>query len=149
MRLLIATGLLWQLVTSAVWANTLSLSPASIDTGVLDNKRLFFNEAQRQGGQVVADRQNLAKQSNKFENTSGHASHSSITRPESDAVLQYTGVVHSERGVQILLNGVPWQPGQLAIVSARLQADTQLVEIEMDNGVQYRLMPGDAIELRP
>ena len=149
MKMLIAAGLLWQLVNSTVSVNTPSAGPASIDIGVLDNKRLFFNEAQRQVGHVGVDNQNVAKQSNKYENTYGNGSHLSITQLVSDVLLRYTGVVHSERGVQLLLNGFPWQPGQLAIVSARLQADTQLVEIEMDNGAQYRLMPGDSIEIRP
>lgn len=149
MKMLIVAGLLWQLVNSTVSVNTPSAGPASIDIGVLDNKRLFFNEAQRRGGHVGADGQNMAKQSNKIEIAYDNANHSSVTRPESDEVLRYSGVVHSERGVLLLLNGIPWQPGQLGVVSARLQADTLLVEIEMDNGAQYRLMPGDSIEIRP
>ena len=137
MRLLIALALPWQLWHSVLYANTLDSNLTLIDTQALDNKRLFFSEIQRQVGDMDGVDNGKKK----------HITPS--LELGSDEALHYTGVVHSARGVQLLLNGYPWLPGQLAVVSARLHPDTQLIEIETANGELHRLLPGDTLEINP
>lgn len=144
--------LLWQLGHSAVYANTSGVGPAPIDTQALNNKRLFFSQDQRQNGDlsdVSAGKKELVAQSIDSGGLNSAAGNSRSVPLELDKPLHYTGIVRSARGVQLLLNGYPWTPGQLAIVSARLQPDTQIIEIETTNGVIHRLLPGDTIEVKP
>ena len=149
MKLLITIILLWQLGHLAVYANTLGLGSAPIDTQALDNKRLFFNENQRQIGGVGDVKNERVAQSIESDGINGAAGNARLVDFGSDKLLHYTGIVHSARGVQLLLNGYPWTPGQLAIVSARLQPDTQFIEIETTNGAIHRLLPGDTVEVKP
>ena len=149
MRSLILIALLWWLGCSIAYANTLDSNSTPIDTQALDNKRLFFSEMQRKVRDADDVKKTLVTQKKENGGVDRSANHASSTELGSDDVLHYTGVVHSARGVQLLLNGYPWAPGQLDIVSARLQPDTQHVEIKTVNGVLHRLLPGDKVELKP
>ncbi|MEE9336192.1 MAG: hypothetical protein V3U65_19055 [Granulosicoccaceae bacterium] len=149
MRSLITIALLWQLGFLVAYANTLDSNSTAIDTEALDNKRLFFNEIQRQVDGIGNIKKKPVTPKKDSDGIDGSANQASPTERGSTDMLHYTGVVYSVRGVQLLLNGYPWVPGQLDIVSARLQPDTQLVEIKTANGVLHRLLPGDRVELSP
>ena len=131
---------------SVAHANSPGSGPTPIDVLVLDNKRLFFSEGQRQAGNAGYK---PIKQSTKSVDINHSARSTEATELISDEVLHYTGVVHSARGVQLLLNGYPWKPGQLEIVSARLDPQTQQIEIETSLGVLHRLLPGETVEVKP
>lgn len=148
LKLLVTIILLCQLENLAVYADTLGLGPSPIDTQALDNKRLFFSENQRQVGDRGVDKKELTAQLIESDDPDTYAANTGLVDLESNRLLHYTGSVHSERGVQLLLNGYPWLPGQLAIISARLQPDTQVIEIKTTGGAVYRLSPGDTVELK-
>ena len=150
-------ALLWSLGSSFAMANTPGSGLPAIDTTVLDNTRLFFNEAQRQLAGVGNDHGiNTGASNGEGDNKGGAKNHTNSSarkppsiRPESDSVLSYTGIVQSVRGTQLLINGVPWRPWQQAVVSARVQIDTQLLEIDLENGKQYQLLPGESVKVKP
>ncbi len=144
MKLLASLFMVWYLVLSLAHAN--QADSASIDAQALQNKRLFFSEDQRQ---AHIKRKTLREQSTKSAVNKGSARGASPTELGSDDMLHYTGIVYSDRGVQLLLNGYPWLPGQLGVISARLQPETQQIEIKTTNGNQHLLLPGETVEIQP
>jgi len=121
-------------------------SAPTIDTHALKNKRLFFDAGQRGLGQDTknSDQPSTSRGSKKYSKANAK-----VAPLISDSVVRYTGVVYSDRGVQILLNGYPWQRGQLKVMAARFQVQTQQIEIETESGMRYQLMPGDTVEIKP
>jgi len=142
---------LWVLLSMALWfglwsAAALANSGGSdqIDPNALENSRLFYEVAQRQTKLEATAVTNDARANRK------KTAHKNIVnnKPAAHNALTYNGAIQSDRGVQLLFNGLPWQPGQLAITSARLQIDTLLVEIKTERGVRYQLLPGESVELK-
>ncbi len=130
-------------------ADTVGVDMPHIDANALGDKRLFFDGSQRKLNDKNTDKKH--QYCSAVESTSVNSgAKQSPTQPVSGkVVLRYTGVVSSQRGLQILLNGVPWQPGRLNLAKVRLQPSTQLIEVSTIGGDQYRLLPGDAITLNP
>ena len=146
MRALRALVLMWPVWILAAYANTPDSGPIPIDAQALNNKRLFFSEVQRQVGGAG---KTLATPSKQTKSINRSVSSANPAELRSDEVLHYTGFVHSARGVQLLLNGYPWKPGQLDVVSARMEPETQQIELETTGGALYRLLPGESVEVKP
>ncbi len=146
---LVAIFLLCQLGYSELYSDTSGLSSVLIDTQALDDKRLFFSENQRHASDKTVVKKELATQSRRSDSLDASASNAELADHESNKLLHYSGSVRSKRSVQLLLNGYPWVPGQLAIVSARLQPDTQIIEIKTTSGEVIRLSLGETVELKP
>jgi len=158
MRVLIHLSLvvLWVSLSIALWFGLWSVtalansgSTAQIDPDALDNTRLFYDARQRQTTLKAAAVSNVTHVATRNKRKPPSRKMSAETKLSTQNTLTYNGAIHSERGVQLLFNGLPWQPGQLSIASARLQIDTLLVEIKTKQGVWHQLLPGERVELKP
>jgi|GEM_PF-6346009 len=117
-----------------------------LNSKAIDHSRLFFNAAQRQASVISAKAIPPDKHINSIKPIPANQS-KEVTRHTS--VVRYNGVIQSERGIQLLFNGMPWRVGQFDIASARLQLATQQVEIKTTHGAKFHLLPGESVELKP
>ncbi len=143
---LLLFGLLVSMDAQFSIAYASDLPSSVINAGALNQKRLFFAETQRRVGTERASvplsahvvTKSVLADSKKADQAS---------REIRDSTLHYTGVIRSTRGLQVLLNGLPWRSGDFDVVSARLQLGSDLLEVTLLSGKRYRLKPGETIEL--
>jgi hypothetical protein len=140
-------GFLVGVIMHSSFADSAAVQSSIIDADILKARRLFYSDTHRNDDSdhstgLVADQEAIEADA-----MSSAGPHTPLVIKT--ATLQFTGLVRSERGLQILLNGIPWRAGDSNVISARLKLGSDLLEVTLRSGKRHRLSPGESIEVVP